>query len=73
MPRDEAVRVLGIDPGSRKTGWGVVEKRGNVLRCVAHGTATASGRLDLAHRIHSIVRHIEQVIEIGRASCRERV
>ena len=32
------MRVLGIDPGSRVTGWGVVEERGGALRHVANGT-----------------------------------
>ena len=31
------MRVLGLDPGSRRTGYGLVEKSGNRLRCVAHG------------------------------------
>lgn len=31
-------RVLGIDPGSRVTGWGVVERAGGALRAVAFGT-----------------------------------
>lgn len=31
-------RVLGIDPGSRVTGWGVVERAGGELRVVAFGT-----------------------------------
>jgi crossover junction endodeoxyribonuclease RuvC len=57
-----ALRVLGIDPGSRKTGWGVVEKRGNVYRCLGHGTATAGPKLDMPHRIHAIAMRIEQVI-----------
>ena len=32
------MRVLGLDPGSRRTGFGVVERRGNRSRCLAHGT-----------------------------------
>ena len=32
------MRVLGIDPGSRLTGWGVVEARGSAMRHVASGT-----------------------------------
>jgi crossover junction endodeoxyribonuclease RuvC len=63
------MRVLGIDPGSRKTGWGVVDRRGNVYRCVARGAATANARLDLAHRIHALVRQIEQVIEDHAPEC----
>jgi crossover junction endodeoxyribonuclease RuvC len=32
------MRVLGIDPGSRLTGWGLVEVRGSAFRHVASGT-----------------------------------
>jgi len=69
VARDGAVRVLGIDPGSRKTGWGVVERSGNTYRSLGHGTATASAKLDLPHRIHSIVCHVEQVIEEHAPDC----
>ena len=31
------VRVLGIDPGTSVTGWGVVESAGGTFRCVASG------------------------------------
>ncbi len=31
------VRILGIDPGSRFTGWGVIEARGAALTHIAHG------------------------------------
>jgi len=31
------VRILGLDPGSRRTGFGVIECRGNELRPIAHG------------------------------------
>ena len=61
--------MLGIDPGSRKTGWGVVERHGNVYRCLAHGTASAPAKLDLPHRIHQIVKLVEQVIEAHTPDC----
>jgi crossover junction endodeoxyribonuclease RuvC len=41
------VRALGIDPGSRVTGWGVVESRGNAFLHVASGTIA----LDLRHAL----------------------
>jgi crossover junction endodeoxyribonuclease RuvC len=63
------MRVLGIDPGSRKTGWGVVEKRGSACRSLGFGAAAANARLDLPHRIHTIVRQIEQVIEEHSPDC----
>lgn len=37
------MRVLGIDPGSRVTGWGVVERRGGTFRHMASGTIALSG------------------------------
>jgi len=36
----ETVRILGIDPGLRRTGWGVIESQGNRLRFVAAGVLT---------------------------------
>ena len=63
------MRVLGIDPGSRKTGWGVVERRGNQYQCLGHGTASANVRLGLPHRIHSIVTQVDQVIEEHTPDC----
>ncbi len=34
----QAIRIIGIDPGLRRSGWGVVETLGNSLRFVAAGT-----------------------------------
>jgi crossover junction endodeoxyribonuclease RuvC len=31
------LRILGIDPGSRVTGYGVIEKQGDRLHCISHG------------------------------------
>ena len=55
--RDEAApvvrRVLGIDPGSVITGWGVVEAVGNSLIHLAHGTlATAATQEQEIGRAH---------------------
>ena len=56
------MRVLGIDPGSRRTGYGVVERRGNQLICVTHGVVTPRPGLDLAGRLLAIADRIEAVI-----------
>jgi len=45
------VRVLGIDPGSRRTGWGVVEERARSLAHVASGTVALPPALPLAARL----------------------
>lgn len=57
------MRVLGLDPGSRRTGFGVVERSGNRYRCLAHGAATAGAKLDLAHRLHAITARVIEVME----------
>ncbi len=38
-----SVRVLGLDPGSRRTGFGVIDCRGGELTVVAHGCLNVSG------------------------------
>jgi crossover junction endodeoxyribonuclease RuvC len=43
-----SVRVLGLDPGSRRTGFGVIDCRGGVLTVVAHGCLDASAAAPLA-------------------------
>ncbi|MEK7824188.1 MAG: crossover junction endodeoxyribonuclease RuvC [Candidatus Eisenbacteria bacterium] len=60
------MRVLGLDPGSRRTGFGLVEKIGNRLRCVAHGTVAPGARLGLPQRLHDIAARIGEVMESGR-------
>lgn len=49
-----ASRVLGLDPGSRRTGYGVVERSGNTFRALAHGVIAPSARLELPQRLHAI-------------------
>ncbi len=47
--------ILGVDPGSIVTGWGLVEREGNQLRHVAHGvigTSTALGQPERLRQIH---------------------
>src|SRR5262249_39284438 len=45
------VRALGIDPGTRVTGWGVVESAGPLLRHLASGTVVLSGTSSLPERL----------------------
>jgi crossover junction endodeoxyribonuclease RuvC len=59
----EAIRILGVDPGLRRTGWGVVTISGSALAFVAAGTVTAplegalAGRLAaLYHGLHDVMR-----------------
>ena len=45
------MRALGIDPGSRVTGWGVVETRGTALAHVASGTIPLRPTASMATRL----------------------
>ena len=55
--------ILGIDPGSLVTGWGVVEVRGNKLRCQSHGIIAVSATVGLADRLHEIYSALCAVIQ----------
>ena len=42
------IRILGIDPGLRRTGWGVIEVEGNRLIYVGCGSVATSDKVSLA-------------------------
>jgi crossover junction endodeoxyribonuclease RuvC len=46
-----AIRIIGIDPGLRRTGWGVVETLGNSLHFIASGTVRSDDKAALASRL----------------------
>ena len=48
------VRLLGIDPGLRFTGWGIVESDGNRLRHVADGVISTAGITDVPLRLKAL-------------------
>jgi crossover junction endodeoxyribonuclease RuvC len=55
------VRILGIDPGSRASGWGVVDVEGSRLACVRSGVIRPR-EAELAERLASIARDLETLI-----------
>lgn len=58
--------VLGVDPGTRHLGWGVVRAVGNRVVHVAHGTLHASERLPLSKRLLVLEQGLDKVISIYR-------
>jgi crossover junction endodeoxyribonuclease RuvC len=56
------VRILGVDPGSRVTGWGVVETDGWDLSFVAHGVVRCGEKAELADRLRRLADGLEGVI-----------
>jgi crossover junction endodeoxyribonuclease RuvC len=49
------IRILGIDPGLRTTGWGVIDADGPRLAWVAHGVIQPDPEAPLSHRLLGIV------------------
>jgi crossover junction endodeoxyribonuclease RuvC len=59
----QAIRILGIDPGLRRTGWGVVDVDGNRLAFVACGAVGTDDRDALAVRLVGIHDGLTQVVD----------
>ena len=55
------MRVIGIDPGLRRTGWGVVDVEGTRVRHVANGVCVSEGE-DLASRLCSLHAALTAVV-----------
>ena len=55
--------VLGIDPGTRFLGWGLVRRTGTKLEQVAYGVIAPDAKLELAARLVVIEQQLVQVIE----------
>jgi crossover junction endodeoxyribonuclease RuvC len=57
-----AIRILGLDPGLRRTGWGVVQVEGARLSHIAHGVIAARETLPFAERLLFLFQQVGQVI-----------
>jgi crossover junction endodeoxyribonuclease RuvC len=57
------VRVLGIDPGTRRTGWGVVERRASVMGAIDAGVITLDARAPLADRLEVVYDALDRLID----------
>jgi crossover junction endodeoxyribonuclease RuvC len=57
-----AIRILGIDPGLRRTGWGVVGIDGNRLSFLACGSLVTDDKVSLAERLVAIHDGLRQVV-----------
>lgn len=54
--------VLGLDPGTRHFGWGVVERRGTRLVHIAHGIVHTDERTSIAVRLVVIEHELAEVL-----------
>ena len=56
------MRLLGLDPGLHRTGWGLIEARGNALHFVAAGIVTTAPAQALATRLDALYRGLQEVV-----------
>ena len=59
------LRILGIDPGSQRTGFGLIEERGGKLRLLTAGAISAPAGSTLSERLLNIFAGLERVIAEG--------
>lgn len=57
------MRVIGIDPGLRNMGWGIIDVDGSRLSHVANGICKSEGSADLAVRLLSLYRQLCEVFD----------
>lgn len=60
------MRVIGVDPGLRNMGWGVVDTDGVRLRHVANGVCASTAGEELSTRLAELFRQLDAVLEEHR-------
>ena len=55
------MRVIGIDPGLRNMGWGVIDVKQSRITHVANGICRSQGK-DLAERLYSLFTELENCL-----------
>lgn len=63
---DRTVRILGLDPGLRRTGWGLIEATGNRLTHIADGTVAPNPDAALPVRLATLYEGLLAVLEAYR-------
>ena len=57
------IRLLGLDPGLRRSGWGVIEIEGSRLTHIASGAVTSDASATLAERLSQLFTALTGIIE----------
>jgi crossover junction endodeoxyribonuclease RuvC len=57
-----ALRVIGLDPGLRRTGWGIITVEGSRLSFVACGVVKSDEKQSLAQRLKELHHGLTQII-----------
>lgn len=62
MDPSHPVRLLGLDPGLRHTGWGVIEASGNRLRHLGDGVISTDDQLPVPERLTQLHRALSDLL-----------
>ena len=57
------IRILGLDPGLRHTGWGVIDKDGPKIRFISAGVINPDETLTLAERLAELHEGLKKIIQ----------
>ncbi len=55
------MRILGVDPGTRTTGYGILDFDGEAPRCIAWGVLHGGPSKEIAERLHLLHQRLEEV------------
>jgi crossover junction endodeoxyribonuclease RuvC len=55
--------ILGLDPGTARTGFGIIETNGKRTQCINYGCITTDKSLSLAERLYEIGHDLDDIIE----------
>jgi crossover junction endodeoxyribonuclease RuvC len=64
--KSHVIRIIGIDPGLQRTGWGVIDSAGSRLSHVACGVILSDAKLSLAERLVMLHDGLAEVIATHR-------
>lgn len=56
------MRIIGIDPGLQRTGWGIIDVDGNKLRHVSHGVVATDSAIPMPDRLTQIFDGLTQMM-----------
>lgn len=56
-----ATRIVGLDPGLRRTGWGVIEVEGPRLRWIGHGVVAPRDQAPFAERLLALLEGVSEI------------
>ena len=58
------IRIIGLDPGLRNTGWGIVGFDNGTLTHVAHGVIHSQQRAELAVRLNQLFKGLQEILQL---------